>query len=66
VILGPIDERAVSHWTMGFPRVTSKDLAEIPGLNDFSVKQAHIWKLRRQAKTLLAAFKEGQWRARLS
>jgi len=52
---------------MGFPRVTSKDLAEIPGLNDFFGQASSYLEIGEgRAKTLLAAFKEGQWRARLS
>jgi hypothetical protein len=67
VILEPIAERAFGDWTMGYPQITSKELAEIPGLNDFFRQASSYLELGEgRAKTLLAAFKEGKWRARLS
>jgi hypothetical protein len=67
MILESIDERAFGSWSMGYPRVTSKELAAIPGLNDFFRRvSSHMEIGEGRAKTLLAAFKEGQWRARLS
>lgn len=66
VILEPIPERAFGNWSMGYPRITLKELAEIPGLNDFfTLKNSYLDLGEGKAKTLLAAFKEGHWRARL-
>ena len=67
IILEPIDERAFAEWTMGHAQVTEKDLAEIPGLNDFFVRGTSYLDLGEgRAKALLAAFKEGRWRLSLS
>ena len=49
---------------MGYPRVSAKELADIPGLNDFFVRGKTYMKLGSgRARTLLEAFKEGRWRA---
>jgi hypothetical protein len=67
VILEPISEREFGNWTMGYPQISSKELAEIPGLNDFFRHATSYLELGEgRAKTLLAAFKDGKWRARLS
>jgi hypothetical protein len=67
VILEPISERAFASWTMGYPRVSEKELAEIPGLNDFFGRSSSYLELGEgRAKTLLAAFKDGKWRMSLS
>jgi hypothetical protein len=67
VVLEPIEERAFASWTMGYPRVTTKDLSEIPGLNDFFGHGRSYLELGEgRAKALLAAFKDGRWRASLS
>jgi len=67
VILEPIQERAFSEWTMGYSAVSSKELAEIPGLNDFFAKGQSFLSLGKgRAKTLLSAFKEGRWRRSLA
>jgi len=67
VILEPITERAFAAWTMGHSKVTAKELAEIPGLNDFFIRGKSYMELGEgRAKTLLAAFKEGRWKASLS
>ena len=64
VILEPISERAFGNWTMGHPQVTAKELAEIPGLNDFFRRGSSYLELGEgRAKTLLEAFKDGKWRA---
>ncbi|MCG8429084.1 MAG: BLUF domain-containing protein [Chromatiales bacterium] len=66
LIVEPIEERAFAKWTMGYPRVSAADLATIPGLNDFFTKGGSFLELEEgRAKTLLAAFKEGQWRSSL-
>lgn len=67
IIFEPIPERAFGNWSMGYPKITSKELAEIPGLNDFFRQASSYMELGEgRAKTLLAAFKDGKWRARLS
>src|SRR5450755_412948 len=67
VILEPISERAFGTWSMGYPRITAKELAEIPGLNDFFGRASSYLELGEgRAKTLLAAFKDGKWRTSLS
>jgi hypothetical protein len=66
IISEQIEERAFGDWTMGFPKVSSKELAGIPGLNDFFTRGESYMKLGMgRAKTLLEAFKEGRWRAAL-
>ncbi len=63
ILIEPIDERGFAAWTMGYPKITSKELAEIPGLNDFFSRGKSYLELEEgNAKTLLAAFKEGKWR----
>jgi Sensors of blue-light using FAD len=67
VIQEPIAERAFASWSMVYPRITTKKLAKIPGLNDFFGSANSYLELGQgRAKTLLAAFKEGKWRASLS
>ena len=66
VIFEPIEERAFAEWTMGYPRITFKELAEIPGLNDFFGQGTSLREIGEgRAKALLAAFKEGKWRSSL-
>jgi len=51
---------------MGFPKVSSKELAEIPGLNDFFTRGDSYMTLGMgRARTLLEAFKQGRWRVSL-
>jgi hypothetical protein len=67
IIFEPIRTRSFGAWTMGFPKITSKELATIPGLNDFFHHGTSYIELGEgRAKSLLAAFKEGKWRASLS
>jgi Sensors of blue-light using FAD len=67
IISEPITTRSFAEWTMGFPKITSKELATIPGLNDFFHHGTSYVELGEgRAKSLLAAFKEGKWRASLS
>jgi hypothetical protein len=67
IIFEPIATRSFAAWTMGFPKITSKELATIPGLNDFFHHGTSYVELGEgRAKSLLAAFKEGKWRASLS
>lgn len=51
---------------MGYSKITTKELAEIPSLNDFFAKGMSYLELGEgRAKTLLGAFKEGKWRLSL-
>jgi hypothetical protein len=66
IIVEPIAERAFAAWTMGHSQATATDLAEIPGLNDFFMSGESFLELGEgRAKTLLAAFQEGRWKASL-
>jgi Sensors of blue-light using FAD len=67
IIFECIPTRYFAAWTMGFPKITSKELATIPGLNDFFHHGTSYVELGEgRAKSLLAAFKDGKWRASLS
>lgn len=67
LILEGIEKRDFGMWTMGYSNVASEELAKIPGLNDFFVRGLSYMELGEgRAKTLLAAFKEGRWRASLT
>lgn len=66
IIVEPIEERSFAEWTMGYSKITTKELAEIPSLNDFFTKGMSYLELGEgRAKTLLGAFKEGKWRLSL-
>jgi len=63
----PIEKRTFSEWSMGFAKVTRKDLATIPGLNDFFGHGLSFAELEEgKAKMLLEAFQQGNWRRRLA
>jgi hypothetical protein len=48
---------------MGFPQVSSKEPAEVPGLNDFFTLGNSYMELGvGRAQILLKAFKSGRWR----
>ncbi len=67
IILEPIEERSFAQWTMGHSKITRKELADIPGLNDFFAHGRSFTELGEgRAKALLGAFKEGAWRLSLS
>jgi hypothetical protein len=68
IILEPIEQRSFAQWTMSYPNISRKELAEIPGLNDFFMggNQSFHDLDEGRAKTLLGAFKKGKWRASLS
>ncbi len=64
LITEEIEERAFGEWSMGYPRVTKKDLEEIPGLNDFFAQGKSFMQMGAgRAKTLIGAFQQGRWRA---
>lgn len=67
IIREPISQRSFGEWTMGFAPITSNDLQEISGLNDFFSGGSSFSQLNAgRAKKLLAAFKQGRWRVKLT
>ena len=67
IILEPIAERAFGAWTMGCPELSSSELGQIPGLNNFFARGTSYLELDEgKAEILLAAFTEGRWRTALS
>ncbi len=66
IIQEPIEDRNFAEWTMGYSGVTREELKKIEGLNDFFYTKKCFTELDEgRAKTLLEAFKKGQWRASL-
>jgi hypothetical protein len=64
ILVEPIEHKGFSAWTMGYPKISSKELSQIPGLNDFFSRGKTYLELEEgNAKALLAAFKEGKWRS---
>jgi acylphosphatase len=67
IVLEPIAERAFAAWTMGYPKLSPRELANIPGLNDFFLHGESYMEIGEgRAKALLAAFKEERWRLSLT
>lgn len=67
IIRKPIATRSFGEWTMGFTRISQRELGEIDGLNDFFGDGRVVTDLDGgRAKKLLTAFKQGRWRARLT
>jgi len=67
VLLEPISERDFANWTMGYSKISQKELRSIDGLNDyFGQGQSFHGIDEGHAKKLLKAFKEGKWRSSLS
>ena len=67
IIQEPIEARDFGEWTMGRADLSLQDLKRIPGLNDFFSRGTAWTELGEgRAKTLLEAFRSGQWRASLS
>jgi len=63
IIMESINEKSFAAWTMGYPKISSKDLSEISGLNDFFTSGKSFMQIGKgRAKILLSAFKEGKWR----
>ncbi|MEZ4279061.1 MAG: BLUF domain-containing protein [Myxococcota bacterium] len=62
-----IKERSFEDWTMGFCQATRQDVARIVGLNDFlRVSHTRPDEHAGRARKLLAAFRDGRWRKRIS
>jgi hypothetical protein len=67
IIREPIDKRSFDEWTMGFYRISQKEIAGLSGVNDFFGKAQSFDGLDAgRAKKVLAAFREGSWRRKLS
>jgi hypothetical protein len=64
LIKEPIEQRDFRDWSMGLARITSKELAALPGFRDyFAVRQSLDELGEGRARTLIDAFREGRWRA---
>jgi hypothetical protein len=62
----PIDERDFRDWSMGLAKVTSRELAALPGFSDFFVRRATLDALSEgMTRRLLGEFRAGKWRARV-
>lgn len=67
IISESIAERDFANWTMGHPKISPKEQASLPGLNDFFSRGKSFLELGEgRTRTLLSAFKNGKWRASLS
>jgi EAL domain-containing protein (putative c-di-GMP-specific phosphodiesterase class I) len=67
IIREAIPRRAFGDWTMGYADISPEDADAILGVNDFFSKGESFARLNPgRAKKLLAAFKGGRWRARVS
>ena len=67
IIREEIPQRFFGSWTMGFSRVSRAELAEISGANDFFTKGRCFADLDAgRAKKVLEAFRDGQWRRKVS
>jgi hypothetical protein len=67
VIKESIPKRYFDAWTMGFYKVSREELAGLTGVNDFFGKDRTLVSLDAgRAKKLLAAFRDGRWRRRLT
>ena len=66
IIFEPIEERDFSDWTMGYSDLKIDDLNHIEGVNDFFQSGKKFVDLDEgRTKSLLKAFKSGQWRSSL-
>jgi len=67
VIKEPIPKRCFDAWTMGFYEVSREELAGMSGVNDFfGTGRTQISVDAGRAKKLLAAFRDGRWRKKLT
>lgn len=67
IIKERISIRSFPEWSMGFADITQHDLESIIGLNDFFKSGACFNQINQdRVKKLLNAFKQGQWRAKIS
>ncbi len=67
IIREPIPKRHFDAWTMGFYKVSRKELAGLAGVNDFfGADRAVVSVDAGRARKLLSAFRDGRWRKKLS
>ena len=67
IIREPIPKRHFDAWTMGFYKVSREEFAGMSGVNDFFGKDRAVVSVDAgRAKKLLAAFRDGRWRKKLS
>ncbi|MHC4216779.1 MAG: diguanylate phosphodiesterase, partial [Planctomycetota bacterium] len=67
IIRESIAKRSFSDWTMAYTDISPQEADTIIGTNDFFGKGESFAQLSQgRAKRLLAAFKHGRWRAKLS
>jgi hypothetical protein len=67
IIKEPISKRYFDAWTMGFYEISREELAGMSGVNDFFGKErTEISVDAGRAKKLLAAFRDGRWRKKLT
>ncbi len=67
IIREPIPKRFFDTWTMGFYKVSREDLAGLAGVNDFFGKERSGPGVDAgRARKLLATFREGRWRKKLT
>ena len=67
IIQEPIAERSFGAWTMAFSAITRQELNDIEGLNDFFGQGSVFSQLGSgRAKKLLAAFRDGRWRSKIT
>lgn len=67
LIQEPIEHRDFQDWSMGLVRVTSNELAGLPGLHDAAALRRNLETLGEGlARRLLREFRDGRWRARVA
>ncbi len=67
IIKEPISKRHFDAWTMGFYEASRAELAGLSGVSDFFGKdRATVGVDAGRAKKLLAAFRDGRWRQKLT
>lgn len=67
VIKEPIPKRQFDAWTMGFYKISRKELAGLAGVNDFFGRNGTLFTVNAgRANKLLVAFRDGQWRKKLA
>ena len=66
IIREPIAKRSFADWTMGFSKISSQELDEIVGINDFFTEGKDLTYLNSgRAKKLVTAFGAGRWRSKV-
>lgn len=62
IISEPIKERTFGDWSMGYPDMSMADIESLSGLNDFFAQGRSFLDIENEtAKTLLDAFRKGDW-----